>query len=359
MSTLSHYRPVSFELDGHDDRFLFSDVFIADSDAGRNLIFISTYYPDMEFDFGEVAVTLDRTRLSLFEDNGRDEVEPMRAIIYPIGRLPYQASYNLEVQYRGQRVSMRINNEPPPDERKFALATLFKDDFEQVETCYRYYKQQGVEHFYLFFNGRLSRLSKPLFSAPDITYGEWNYRYWIDAGSKQHHAQSMFLTLMRYRFLPRSSYMALVDLDELMAVRGKNMTLRDYIYQADEESVTAPMYWAEVRNPNNASLRNARQANLRGSTPNISLTDLEHLWANPSHEGEARTKTVYRGDYEGFCGVHRPKRPYDTNARDDLALYHLVNTTHGRYNMMKADAAQVKLTLNAQRGGPPARPSAR
>ncbi len=349
MST--HYRPTPFELDGHDDRFLFSDVFIADSDAGRNLIFITTYYPDMEFDFGEVSVTLDRTRLSMFEDNGRDEHEPMRAIIFPIGRLPYQPSYNLEVQYRGQRVSARINNEPPPDERKFALATLFKDDFEQVETCYRYYKQQGVEHFYLFFNGRLSRLSKPLFSAPDITYGEWNFRYWIDAGAKQHHAQSMFLTLMRYRFLPRSSYLLLVDLDELMAVRGKNMTLRDFVYRADEESITAPMYWAEVRNPNNATLRNARQSNLRGSTPNISLTDLEHLWANVGHEGEARTKTVYRGDYEGFCGVHRPKRPYDTNASNDLALYHLVNTTHGRYNMMKADAAPVKLTLNARAPG--------
>jgi len=80
-----------------------------------------------------------------------------------------------------------------------------------------------------------------------------------------------------------------------------------------------------------------------GPPPQIKYADLGNLWANPDHEGDARMKTIYRGDYDGLSGVHRPKPPARTEISEELALYHIVNTVHGRYHQMTADAAPVSI----------------
>lgn len=325
-------RPVFFEIDGLFDRFLFADAFITlDEENGRQLVLITTYYEDVEFDFGEVEVALDGERLRHFEDVGRDEHEPMRAVIYPMGHIPIRATYELVVNYRGQRLTERLTPVPAPPERELALATLFKDDFEDIETCYRYYKEQGVERFYFFYNGRLARLPKALYSAPEIVHGEWNFRYWLgSASAKRHHAQALFLTMARYRFLPFSSYLMLVDLDEFLAVRGKpGMTVRDYLERVDERCMSARNYWSEARPPRRAA--------------RVRYEDLAHVWANPGHEGDQRMKTIYRGDFRGFCGVHQPKRPHQTHICDDLALHHLINGPHSRQHLMAKDARPTPL----------------
>lgn len=330
-------RPVWFELDDTRDRFLFCDAFIAfDHTFGRCLVLVTTYYPDVSFDFGEVVVTLDGSRLNQFEDLGRDEHEPMRAVVYPLAGHRDLPSHALEVRYAGQTVGARLSPERPPSRPVFTLATLFKDDFAQVETCYRHYKKQGVDRFLLFYNGLLSKLPRALFAAPEIVYGEWPFRYWLSdqqvAGKKQHHAQSMFLTMIRYRFLPQSSYLALVDLDEFLAVRGDPSTkVRDHIESLGEECLSARMYWAEVRRPKSPR------------PTDITHADLGHVWANPRHEGDARMKTIYRGDFGGLCGVHRPKEPARTEVCDMLALYHVTNAHHGRQSLISPDAVPVPL----------------
>jgi len=334
-------RPVSFELAGLRDRFLFSDAFVVDDAyAGPRLVFVSTYYPDVGFDFAEALVTLDGVQLNLFDEIGRDEHEPMRAIVYGLGQLPVRAAHTLEVRFRGQTLSARLTPERPSGKTAFALATLFKDDWQTIETCYHHYKQQGVDRFYLFYNGLISKLSRPLFSAPEIVYGEWDFRYWLhDPTKKQHHAQAMFLTMARFRLLPQCTYLALVDLDEFLAVPGEpGVTVREHVENVDAETLTARMYWAEVRRPQSQRPRAA-------SAPALDLNpaDLSHVWANPRHEGDARMKTIYRNDFSGLCGVHKPKPPTDTEVSEALALYHLVNTVHGRHNQITPDATPVSL----------------
>lgn len=334
-------RPLSFELDDPRDRLLFSDAFIVDDSlAGRCLVFVSHWYPDLELDFGEVAITLDGERLNGFDEVGRDEHEPLRAIVFGLGHLPARPSHALEVTFEGQRLSARLTPERPSGRLPFALATLFKDDFETIETCYHHYKKQGVDRFFLFYNGLLSKLPRPLFTAPDIVYGEWPFRYWLhDASKKQHHAQAMFLTMARFRLLPQCSHLALVDLDELLAVPGEpGVTVREHVENMGEEAVSARMYWAEVRRP-----RDPRPRGPGPSPLDLNPTDLSHVWANPSHEGNARMKTIYRNDFHGLCGVHTPKPPARAEVSEALALYHLVNTVHGRYDQITPDAAPVSL----------------
>ena len=64
-------RPFSFVLNGTSGRVLFSDAFITDDPYdGRNLVLITTYYPDMPFDFRGVGVRVDGVQLTVFDDRG-------------------------------------------------------------------------------------------------------------------------------------------------------------------------------------------------------------------------------------------------------------------------------------------------
>ena len=65
--------PISFSLGQRGERFLFFDAFIKGMGnpssllpEGGRLILVSTYYPDVMFDFSEVEVTLDGLRLERF-----------------------------------------------------------------------------------------------------------------------------------------------------------------------------------------------------------------------------------------------------------------------------------------------------
>lgn len=329
-------RPFSFVLNGTSGRVLFSDAFITDDPYdGRNLVLVTTYYPDMPFDFRSVGVRVDGVQLAVFDDRGRDEHAPMRVVIYPLHELEEREVHEVRVSYRGQSEVGRLSLERPPDEPVFALATLFKDDYSQIETCYRYYKDQGVERFFLFYNGRLGQVAGSLFSAPEIVYGEWPFLYWLDGVGphRRHHAQTMFLTMVRYRFLSHCSYLALVDLDEFLGVRGgRPMTVRDYVERMDCEALSARCHWSEVRKP--------------GIGTRIALADLQSLWMNPNSEGDQRMKTIYRGDFRGLPDVHIPKLPDRSDISEELVLHHLVNTGHRRQNLMARDAVHAPLPVS-------------
>lgn len=374
MTFPSFIRALSFPLAGRRDRYLFSDAFITDDGDGRRLVLVSTYYPDVTFDFGAVVVTVDGSRRAAREI-GVNAYEPSRAVVYALGDLPARAVHAVDISYEGQHLSARIAPDVAPPRPEFALATQFKGDHRNVEAMYRYYRSQGFERFYLFYNGDLARLASPLFKAPGIIYGEWNFRYrlyaheppfnalLVDPGALQnhHHAQAMFLTMARFRLLRRSSFLALVDLDEFVAMPDRSETVRAHVERVNATHLTAPCHWAEVRAPAGTELttsplvrkacrrlasiakRVAKRVGIVAPEPVIAHSDLAHIYANPAATN-GRGKTIYRGDYDGLFGVHYPKTASTSwNPSPDLLFYHLVNTTHARFDLISADATPVAL----------------
>lgn len=362
----------SFSLGGRGERFLFFDAFIVEG----SLVFVSTYYPDVVFDFNEVEVTLDGRTLTRFEEVGRNEHEPTRAVVYPVSACAPGSAHTLVVSYRTETLSRTITVDAPDTRRRFSLATLFKDDWCNLEPFVRYYREQGVERFYLFYNGALPAVRSGLPAGPDLVYGEWNFPYWLDRKSRAfhtdlvdptaqknfHHAQTAFLTLVRHRYLAGSSFLGLVDLDEFLFVRGT--TLREHLERTNPVSLTARSHWTEVRPlegwvPNQLWQKRAfrialalpqrirRTLQLRiqggGQAPTLLYSDLARLWANVRSEGDGRTKTIYRHDYNGLFGIHRPKPPAPVHYSDELKLYHLVNTVHARHTRIHADAEPLSL----------------
>lgn len=363
-------RPIPFPIAARRDRFLFFDAFIRD----RRLVLVSTYYPDVLFDFAHVDVRLDGTPLRQFEEIGRNEYEPTRAIVYPLDEVPLRGSHELTVRYESQTLAAPLVPQATAA-KTFAVATLFRE-IAAVATFHRYYKQQGVERFYLFYNGTLPKVRQRLPEADDIVYGEWDFVHKLDrrsdafstrlvdaqAARNWHHAQTAFLTMVRHRFFPDCSFLAHVDLDEFLGVDGE--TLRAYVDRMDAPTVTAPCHWTEVR-PLERWLRRRwwnyrsfrillalgsllgrivrRPLGAHVSAPILDYDDLAHLWANAHSEGFERTKTIYRGDYDGLIGIHKPKDRARLRVSEELRLYHIVNTRKARQTRIHADAAPVSL----------------
>ena len=375
--------PISFSLGQRGERFLFFDAFIKGMGSpssllpeGGRLILVSTYYPDVMFDFSEVEVTLDGLRLERFEEIGYNELEPSRAIIYPLTDVPPRGRHELVVRYRGESTTRSIAPDADPDRRRFAVATLFKDDFGNLETFYRYHKRQGFERFYFFYNGPLANVRRHLPEADDIVYGEWDFAYWLDSTSvafrsglvdfqarrNTHHAQAAFLTLVRHRFLADCSFLALIDLDEFLAVEQD--TVRTFVERTDAISLTARSHWTEVRRFEHLlpaavwrmrdfrrllslshRLRHLWQARVHAQVKArpLPLADLGRVWANVRSEGKERPKTIYRHDYPGNFRIHTPRVRGDIRYSEDLKLYHLINAAHARYSRIHPDARPLSL----------------
>ena len=361
MSALPAFiNPLRFAL--AKDRYLFADAFIADD----HLVLVSTFYPDLVVSFADVRVVVDGVPVTTFEEIAYNEYEPVRVVRYPVPTLPGAHPYHtLSITYGERTLTARLTPDASEPKPTLALATLFKHDAINVELCYRYYRAQGFQRFYFFYNGDLNRLATPLPRGPDIVYGSWPFSYWIPRGSpafntllldpqaahNKHHAQAMFLSMVRYRFLRRSSFLALVDLDELLHAPGE--TLATHLARTNPPQISAPNHWAALTPPRplprlrgqltRTAHRIARYLGAPIPPRRVSLADVATIHANPNSTGHERMKTIYRGDFAGHFAVHIAKAPDSPVVSDALRLYHLVDTAHARHTQIAPDARPVRL----------------
>jgi hypothetical protein len=110
------------------------------------------------------------------------------------------------------------------------ITTLFKNDYNLFPLFYEYYKKQGVEHFYMYYNGVITSEIKELFNKSDVTLIEWNFKYFLTGCKYLHCAQlgQMHDALYKYGKF-NSKYMIFCDLDEYLNVN--NNTLKTFIFQ--------------------------------------------------------------------------------------------------------------------------------
>jgi len=322
-------------IDFNGKLFIF-DIFIRED----KIYLVSTYYT--QFD-PAVCVFVNGVQLSEF---GRNQYEPVR---YFSGTAPSDPHITVRIEakpietlaarpvrirhntyrrgawaYRGVSSSATTVSSPTiePVEKnitaeyvdstrgKMAVATLFMNDYKRIPTYCSYYRTQGVEKFFLYFNG--PTLPDDIYKADDIEYRCWNYPYW-NAGAQPinqpgvvkwaHNAQMTFLTAMCLRNLPRYDWFGLVDLDEIVIHPTKSLLehLQSDI-STNVYSVTSCCHWGE-----------------RLDKYNIRYTHV----GIPSNYG--RTKVFYRSSYNNLCGIHLPKKT-DTNIISaQLILIHYVD----------------------------------
>lgn len=294
--------PNNFELPSFKNRYLFFDMFI----KNNNLILVSTYYTNITLDFTNVAISVNGKLLSSLSccDSG-DDYEPIRHISYILpNELHNLEQYNVNVMYQNKHKEYDIKPINIVKKHKLVMATLFKDDYDFIPTVYKFYKKQGVDHFYFYYNGKISDIQDKLFKSNDIHYGEWNYDYWIDLPKLRHHAQMTFLTMFRYKYMSLSDFNIMNDLDELIFTEN-NISLYEHLKMSKEMVHTIRSYWAKIVSNDDNKLE-------------IIINNESLGWIN-------RTKCIYSGKYDGSISIHHPRFLDQASLKNDSKIYNDTN----------------------------------
>lgn len=258
------------------------------------------------------------------KEMGRNRYEPNRYFV-----APYQ--HNSNISLIETMISIIINGQEysfnvpiiQPKKKGFAIATLFKDDYDQIDDFVKYYRKQGVEKFYLYYNG--PELPNDLPQGSDIYYNTWDFQYWNHTDwynwSKgwTHNAQASFITMIQIKYLKDHNWLGLIDLDEWIYPVKTNTILEALQSNNKSQVVMVQNYWA---------IRNNQE--IKYHTKPLS-------W-------ETRTKCFYNGDkFQGWCGIHAPKNCSSVNKNTDLLMFHLI---YGEEERKKNRLAFIKDPIN-------------
>jgi len=308
------------------NRFYTFDIFIQHDEV----YLISNYYKNnweerVDF-FTEMKLVVNGLQLNTaVQEIGDEGYESTRCIIYKIPlewhHLPY---HTVQIQHNFTKLtkSFMIAPENNMKHSKLTAATLFKDDFEWIELWYRYYKEQGVDRFILYYNGNIQDIwSKIPHQYPEIEYGSWPYAYWDLNQHCNHHAQTTFLTMIRNRYQKSSDFLILNDLDEFIANTRTSETLLQYFHRTQQVLYIVPNCWAKFKKVSNQQASSFFSENTLAIIPDAQ--QLGFGWA-------LRNKCIYSPGYQGLIGVHLPKiqNPEKLYACHDLVMYHVVDCGH-------------------------------
>ena len=177
-----------------------------------------------------IIVSVNNMSLKLTESYVKDSDEPILIYIYEYNSEPNSEtkvnvslvnnmikSYNLRHIYTN---AIHGNNTNTKTNKFLALTTLFKYDYYIFPLFYNYYKDQGVQHFYMYYNGIITPEISKIFNKPDVTLVEWNFHYWNPRGTKYaHHAQMGQMHHALYKYgKDIYDYMIFCDLDEYLHI---------------------------------------------------------------------------------------------------------------------------------------------
>ena len=179
-----------------NDLVIFFNIFLKDGE----LYLICPINKETDLISKEIVIMFNNKNLRLNREIIKDKYEPTQILIYefPINNCD---SFDILVKYKQFSKNFILKNIISKKKYKLTLTTLFKTDFNLINIFYDYYKKQGVEHFYLYYNGQITDNLKKLCNKIDITLIEWNYQYWnTNAKYSRHYAQLGQMHDAIYRF---------------------------------------------------------------------------------------------------------------------------------------------------------------
>ena len=298
-----------------DKDLLFFDVFIKDS-----LLYIvkPLYYkptPRLEswqIRLNGVPVLLSENKISLNWRTETENGEPCWVTTYEIAGKP-QDVYDVFIKVKEITSSFQLV--PHREEKKlFSVATLFKYDIGEYKSWYDYYKKQGVDHFYVYYNGTLDDAQKRILDRDDVTLINWDFRYVNfpllskpPEGSHYkygHHAQPAQINHAFRLF--NDDYILFCDFDEYL--EWTHGTLRDMIIEH----------------------------------PDVDIFGFRNCWAKPGFWSDyiyyddplpypIRAKNIYkRSSVKHAIKIHSPAVTKGYNIKSDLNMYHFHKTNESK-----------------------------
>ena len=152
--------------------------------------------------------------IALTDQVVKDQWEPIIISLFKIENA--QDSIEVFLKFGTIKIKEKLTHIKTKKDKFLSLTTLFKDDYGLIPPFYDYYKKQGVEHFYLYYNGKFPL---PFVNdKEDITFIEWNSVYHSkNAYISPHIAQTGQIHDAIYRYgKDNCEYLIFCDLDEYL-----------------------------------------------------------------------------------------------------------------------------------------------
>jgi len=247
----------------------------------------------------------------------KDTWEPSLVYVYDYNS-SMGSTIQVKVQYKEHIHEYSLNHEITSTSasvnRNLGLTTLFKDDYTLFPFFYNYYKKQGVDHFYMYYNGKITPEIREMFNERnDVTLIEWDFIYWIDESRKckyYHHAQMGQMHDALYRYgKDNEDYMIFCDLDEYLYI--ENSTILKYILQNNKlvDLIGFCNKWANT-------LDNTIPSNFPSK-----------LFTSNKFRYGVRSKNIYKVTSVNTIGIHSSQdfTKHNIIASIDLYMFHFFN----------------------------------
>ena len=302
----------NFYLD--DYKQLFFDIFYKDN----NIHLILPIYNE-PIDHELITITINNEKLTLTQTKIKNSYEPILIYIYNYVSIDENIIVNINYNNINKQFTLKNNNSI--NKYDLALTTLFKDDYKLFPNFHDYYKNQGVSHFFMYYNGKLTKEIIDIFNFNDVTLIEWNYRYFNDNTCLYlHHAQMGQMHHSIYRYGKNiSEYMIFCDLDEYLHIKNC-FNIKNYILSnkhidkfgfCNKWSVTLDNIYLN-------------------KFPNIFLT-------SDTLSYPARSKNIYKINSINTIGIHDShcyENDPESDINDNLILFHFYKLTYNSHRFV-------------------------
>jgi len=290
-----------------NDDYLFFDIFFK-----NNKIYLILPIYNTVTNCEEIKMTIDNCQIEITHKFIKDFREPI--LIYFYDYVCDKPEIDVLVEYTGIVKNYCLQNIQKNNNIHYlALTTLFKADYNLFTMFYDYYKNQGVTHFFMYYNGKITTDIETVFKKDDVTLVEWDYKYWNnkDEYKYTHHAQLGQMHHAIYRYGKNDcNYMIFCDLDEYL--HTPNSKIIEFIKKNPEIDLFG--------------FCNKWSQTIDGSIP---VSFPEEFLTSVEKKHSDRSKNIYKLDSVDIISIHNGyKFKIKPKEIKNLSMFHFFNWTN-------------------------------
>ena len=301
----------------------FEDFILFDAFKKINKFYLNLSVFNVPVNYKDLEVCINNKILNIDNTIINDNKQCSTAIyVYKCDFLEPNLCYS--ITYKNKNYSSSFDDISLNKNYKLVLTTLFKDDFNFFPLFYDYYKKQGVEKFYMYYNGKINSKIIDVIEKEDVVLIPWNfpYRYSktkIFKSEKRGKLPSwttvaqigqMHNALYKYG-KDNSEYMIFCDIDEYLHI--DNDTIRSYVFNNKKDIYGFNNIWAKT-------IENQETLKV---FPN------EFLVSKKLFKYGNRSKNIYNTQKVNTIGIHKVfEETKHLSKIVDLKLFHFYNWTN-------------------------------